>query len=87
MLPFLLQFQCCGVDSGNDFSASWWRLRELAADSLAVPLSCCIQQQPAAFLDPRPINASLCQHSSVDQHRFARHIEVISIYLYMKVSG
>ncbi|XP_054263745.1 CD151 antigen-like [Macrosteles quadrilineatus] len=69
------QLQCCGVESGNDFTASWWRLRELAPASLVVPLSCCVQQHPVAFLDPRPVNTSLCQHEDVEQYRLARSVE------------
>ncbi|KAG8241939.1 hypothetical protein J6590_076058 [Homalodisca vitripennis] len=77
------KFQCCGIDNGNDFTASWWRLRELAPENLIVPLSCCIQQQPAAFLDPQPLNTSLCQQSSVENHRLARNLELGKAFDYL----
>lgn len=63
---------------------SWWRLRELGQPDLFVPRSCCILSDAAddskAFLDPHPLNISLCQ--SVDQglYHMARHTEV-SIFI------
>ncbi|XP_018914644.2 CD151 antigen [Bemisia tabaci] len=69
------RFECCGINSGNDFQASWWRLRELAPPSLLVPLSCCVTNvtDPEAYLDPQPLDTSVCQKQHLEDYREFRH--------------
>jgi hypothetical protein len=59
---------------------SWWRLRELGQADLFVPRSCCFLSDAAddseAFLDPHPLNMSLCQSVDQDLYQMARHTEV-----------
>ncbi|KAF6217269.1 hypothetical protein GE061_001623 [Apolygus lucorum] len=70
------KYECCGVESGNEFSTSWWLLRELAAPGLVVPLSCC-RQEPSieSYADPIPLNKTLCQDKNPESHRHARHTQ------------
>ncbi|KAI5733136.1 hypothetical protein M8J76_008103 [Diaphorina citri] len=71
-------FECCGINSGKDFMTSWWRLRELAAPNLLVPLSCCHpdpKNPDQSFLDPQPLNETLCQDKQPDNYILARYTE------------
>lgn len=62
------------MESGNEFSTSWWLLREFAAPGLVVPLSCCIQDPfDLSDVDPVPINKTLCQDKNPESYRHARH--------------
>lgn len=73
------QFNCCGINSGKDFMTSWWRLRELAAPNLLVPLSCCHpdpNNPEHSFLDPQPLNETLCQDKQPENFILARYTEV-----------
>lgn len=74
----LFQFECCGVNSGNDYSTSWWHLKELAAPHLTVPISCCFldRKLTKSYLDPVPINLSSCQDVFVEKFHNSRHHEV-----------
>ncbi|XP_026686000.1 tetraspanin-11-like [Diaphorina citri] len=72
------KFECCGINSGKDFMTSWWRLRELAAPNLLVPLSCCHpdpKNPDQSFLDPQPLNETLCQDKQPDNYILARYTE------------
>ncbi|XP_014288109.1 CD151 antigen [Halyomorpha halys] len=69
------KYSCCGVVSGKDFVTSWWKLRELAAPDLVVPLSCCKQLPHHTHLDPLPVNQTACQDEDMEVHRNARFTE------------
>ncbi|XP_039295308.1 tetraspanin-11 isoform X2 [Nilaparvata lugens] len=68
------KFECCGVQGAGDYSTTWWRLRELAAPDLLVPLSCCIQSdaREKSFLDPAPLNKTMCQDAQAENNELAR---------------
>ncbi|XP_024082518.1 tetraspanin-11 isoform X2 [Cimex lectularius] len=68
-------WDCCGVENGLEYSTSWWSLRELASPGLVVPLSCCIQHSSKSYLDPQPVNVTLCQDKNPEAHTFGRHTE------------
>ncbi|KAL1129866.1 hypothetical protein AAG570_012810 [Ranatra chinensis] len=70
------KFECCGALSGTEYSISWWNLKELAAPNLLVPFSCCVQGENKSYLDPSPLNNTLCQEKEMDNYRLARHVEV-----------
>ncbi|BES96033.1 Tetraspanin family [Nesidiocoris tenuis] len=70
------EYGCCGVENGNEFSTSWWLLRELAAQGLVVPLSCCVQDHhEVSYFDPVPMNKTACQDKNPEVYRHARHIQ------------
>lgn len=77
-MNFCSQFHCCGIDSANEYDTSLWRLQSLGP-SLAVPLTCCrlindnISQN--AYLNPHPLNTSLCQTLEKNLHQNYRHTE------------
>lgn len=75
---YVFQFECCGVVSGNDFSTSLWNLKHFAAPNLTVPISCCYldHNSTKSFLDPIPIDLSLCQDISIEKYHNYRHYEV-----------
>ncbi|KAK9879286.1 hypothetical protein WA026_004137 [Henosepilachna vigintioctopunctata] len=71
-------FQCCGVESANEYDTSLWRLQTLS-HSLAVPLTCCKlinQNQTKSHLNPIPANTTLCQALEVSRHERHRHLKV-----------
>lgn len=72
-----IKMECCGIHGGSDFGTSWWRLRDLAAPKLTVPLSCCFlnKQATKSFLDPIPTNTTLCQDAAPERHHSARYVE------------
>ncbi|RZC42491.1 tetraspanin-11 [Asbolus verrucosus] len=70
-------FNCCGVESANEYDTSLWRLQALGA-SLAIPLTCCKLDNynlSKAYLNPKPINSSLCQALELNRHEGYRHLE------------
>ncbi|CAH1126972.1 unnamed protein product [Ceutorhynchus assimilis] len=69
-------FNCCGINTANEYDTSLWRLQGLG-QPLAIPLTCCILQNPKeinAYLNPMPVNASLCQALEQNRHDGYRHI-------------
>ncbi|XP_017777431.1 PREDICTED: tetraspanin-11 [Nicrophorus vespilloides] len=76
-------FSCCGITSGGEYDTSSWRLESLGP-RLKVPLTCCKLDNlhhPSAYLDPRPINTSLCQAVEVEQQQGFRHSDGCSLHL------
>ncbi|EEZ98301.1 tetraspanin-18B [Tribolium castaneum] len=70
-------FNCCGVESANEYDTSLWRLQGLGAN-LAIPRSCCKLENcddSKAYLDPKPINLTLCQALEPNRHEGYRHLE------------
>lgn len=73
-----MQFECCGVESANEYDTSLWRLQALGP-SLAIPLTCCKLENlndTRSYLDPHPINSSLCQALEASRHKSFRHLKV-----------
>lgn len=69
----LIQFNCCGIKSPAEYNSSIWKLQGLTP-GLNVPLTCCRlseetgtyrtmmkKKRQFSYLDPKPINVSLCQ--------------------------
>ncbi|KAJ3666337.1 hypothetical protein Zmor_001786 [Zophobas morio] len=70
-------FNCCGVESANEYDTSLWRLQPLSP-SLAIPLTCCKLENynaSKAYLNPQPINKTLCQALEPNRHEGYRHLE------------
>lgn len=79
----ILQFECCGVESANEYDTSLWRLQALGP-SLAIPLTCCKLDNfndTRSYLDPHPINSSLCQALERGRHQNYRHLKVLKLLL------
>ncbi|CAH1373057.1 hypothetical protein MTP99_014506 [Tenebrio molitor] len=71
-------FNCCGVESANEYDTSLWRLQALGRPSLAIPLTCCKLENyntSKAYLNPVPTNATLCQALEPNRHEGYRHLE------------
>ncbi|KRT83664.1 Tetraspannin [Oryctes borbonicus] len=76
-------FKCCGVLSANEYDTSVWRLQSLGPP-LAVPLTCCRLENlksSNAYLDPNPVNNTLCQLSRKDLQQGFRHVPGCSQHL------
>ncbi|KAJ8965913.1 hypothetical protein NQ317_014101 [Molorchus minor] len=72
---YAVQFNCCGIESANEYDTSLWRLQALGP-SLAVPLTCCRLENTnhsRAYLNPIPINSNLCQALERNRHDGYRH--------------
>ena len=75
------QLQCCGISGPGDYEDTAWQAGRDQADDgrdqLRLPLTCCSLANHGAqdFLDPRPLNITLCQ-SDKQQERF-RHSQVL----------
>ncbi|KAL3279231.1 hypothetical protein HHI36_016744 [Cryptolaemus montrouzieri] len=70
-------FQCCGIESADEYDTSLWRLQSFS-NSLAVPLTCCKLSnfnETKSYLDPRPVNTTLCQALEVNRHEGYRHLK------------
>lgn len=77
-----LQFNCCGIHSANEYDTSLWRLQGLG-QPLAVPLTCCIlknRHEDRFYLNPVPINTTLCQALEKETHQGYRHTVVSITY-------
>ncbi|GLV31995.1 Tetraspanin 68C [Carabus blaptoides fortunei] len=75
---FTAAFNCCGVSSSVEYDTSLWRLTAVAHASLAVPLSCCRLDnvlEHNSYLDPKPINKTLCQAVDKERQQGYRHLE------------
>ncbi|KAL1490759.1 hypothetical protein ABEB36_013404 [Hypothenemus hampei] len=69
-------FNCCGINTANEYDTSLWRLQGLG-QPLAVPLTCCVlqnRQEYKAYLNPVPVNSSLCQALERNTHDTYRHV-------------
>ncbi|CAH0553130.1 unnamed protein product [Brassicogethes aeneus] len=76
-------FSCCGIESANEYDTSLWRLQSLGP-SLAIPLTCCKLDninETRAYLNPHPINITLCQALERNRHEGFRHLEGCKEYL------
>ncbi|KAK4883014.1 hypothetical protein RN001_006333 [Aquatica leii] len=70
------KFNCCGISSANEYDTSLWRLQSLGPNKFAVPLTCCILnnfRDAQAYLNPIPINSTLCQALESTRHEGLRN--------------
>lgn len=59
---------------------SLWQLRRLGPRDLIVPLTCCVQNiDNVSYLDPKPINETICQELLPEHFAPFRHRQVISL--------
>ncbi|XP_066138366.1 CD151 antigen [Euwallacea fornicatus] len=69
-------FNCCGINTANEYDTSLWRLQGLG-QPLAIPLSCCVlknRHEDRFYLNPVPVNSTLCQALERQSHQGYRHI-------------
>ncbi|XP_045492447.1 tetraspanin-17 [Colias croceus] len=56
------ELKCCGMTSARNYDMSVWQLQRLGPRGMAVPLSCCVQNDlEISYLNPAPFNQSRCQ--------------------------
>lgn len=73
-----VHFRCCGINSDINYDTSLWRLQSYGQRDWTVPLTCCKLQnknERFAYLDPKPLNGSLCQALQKFDYELARHTE------------
>ncbi|XP_022900199.1 tetraspanin-18B [Onthophagus taurus] len=76
-------FKCCGIQSSIEYETSVWRLQSLGP-SLNVPLTCCKLENTEniyAYLNPKPLNGTLCQFLDKDLQQGFRHFPGCSEHL------
>ncbi|KAK6637545.1 hypothetical protein RUM44_007967 [Polyplax serrata] len=71
--------ECCGMQSGSDYDGSmWWKREQENSHNLRVPHSCCFlsnTDDETAFLNPKPVNSSLCQAKTNSRYQHGRHVK------------
>ncbi|XP_071531043.1 CD151 antigen-like isoform X2 [Panulirus ornatus] len=68
------QLQCCGVRGPGDWAESMWYYEGVGGPGRVVPLTCCtLHPAHAAHINPRPINATLCQSTQSLSNQVARY--------------
>ncbi|XP_056637165.1 CD151 antigen [Diorhabda sublineata] len=68
-------FHCCGIETSNEYDASYWRLQS-SRPSLSVPLTCCKlsnDNDTKSYLNPEPVSSALCQALDTNRHEGFRH--------------
>ncbi|XP_055310872.1 tetraspanin-11 isoform X2 [Sitodiplosis mosellana] len=69
-------FKCCAISSNLDYDMSLWKLQNYAKRDWVVPATCCILQnshEKRSYLDPKPLNISLCQSLLKHEYNHARY--------------
>lgn len=65
------------MTDGKNYDTSLWQLRRLGPRDLIVPLTCCVQNSDSiSYLDPKPINETICQELSPEHYVSFRHRQV-----------
>lgn len=70
---------CCAINDSINYDTSLWRLQKFGKKELTVPLTCCAlinKFEDKSYLDPIPINETLCQSVEPMDFQKGRHIEV-----------
>lgn len=72
---------CCAINDSINYDTSLWRLQRLGKKELTVPLTCCnlmnkFEHSFQSYLDPVPINTTLCQSLEPQEFSKSRHLEV-----------
>lgn len=65
------------METADEYDTSLWRLQALGP-SLSIPLTCCKLEnlnQSKAYLNPTPINITLCQALERNRHEGFRHLD------------
>jgi hypothetical protein len=65
---------CCAINDSINYDTSLWRLQSFGKKELSVPLTCCTlinKFEPLSYLDPVPVNLTMCQ--SVDSNEFLKN--------------
>lgn len=69
-----VKFECCGINTSINYDTSLWKLQGLGKKELTVPLTCCHLENKSdkwAYLDPVPVNTTLCQ--ALLEHDYEKH--------------
>lgn len=77
-----VKFECCGINTSINYDTSLWKLQGLGKKELTVPLTCCHlenKEDKWAYLDPKPINTTLCQALQLHDYEKHRYIDVSKI--------
>jgi hypothetical protein len=70
---------CCAINDSINYDTSLWRLQKLGREDLSVPITCCKlmnKYEENSYLDPLPVNMTLCQSIQPQDFLIARHLEV-----------
>lgn len=70
---------CCAINDSINYDTSYWRLQKFGKRELTVPLTCCglmNKFEDNSYLDPIPINITLCQSIEPQEFSRSRHLEV-----------
>lgn len=62
------KFKCCGIKGAEDYLESRWKKQNMGKGD-NISKSCCVlsnMDDPEAYLNPHPINETLCQSQTVD---------------------
>ena len=73
------QFECCAINNNINYDMSLWRLQGFGQRDWAVPLTCCWlnnKNDPLSYLDPKPINMTMCQSVRAQDYEKGRYTEV-----------
>lgn len=76
---YLFQFECCGIEGPNDYATSLWKLQYLGGPDATVSKTCCLllnMKEEQAYINPRPINDTLCQSDEIRYNALYRHQRV-----------
>ncbi|XP_035789020.1 CD151 antigen-like [Anopheles albimanus] len=71
-------FECCAINTSINYDTSLWKLQSLGKKELTVPITCCKLQNRyefSAYLDPIPVNATLCQALQANDYEKSRHLD------------
>ncbi|XP_041781616.1 CD151 antigen-like isoform X1 [Anopheles merus] len=71
-------FECCAINTSINYDTSLWKLQSLGNKELTVPLTCCKLMNRfefTAYLDPVPLNATLCQALQTQDYEKSRHLD------------
>lgn len=77
-------YKCCAISSNSEYDMSLWRLQNYGKSDWAVPQTCCTltnYNDDRSYLDPKPINISVCQSLLKHEYSRARHLESCFEYL------
>lgn len=76
--PFF-KFECCGIESPNDYEHSLWYLKRLNGPDSRVSRTCCQlknRNDIRSHMNPRPVNETQCQTKDSERNKYFRHQKV-----------
>lgn len=83
------RYECCGLEGHTDYDRSLWRLQRLGGVEAIVARTCCHLRNTfddQAFVNPRPVNESMCQSADVRFHQSYRYRKVSFWLLFMMMT-